>query len=227
MAISNYRWRVEIEAIIRKELKSELRSKSGLLSSGLFSVASVVAISLSGYSEKISGNLGAGLFWVTLLFSATISLPRSFILEEEAGTADLLRLMARPHAVFWGKALSNFAQMVLTGVVLSALFMLFTSLSVESALLYCLSLVGGCAALSVAVTLCGALVAQAANRGVLGAVIGIPILLPMVAMGVGAMRTAFGIGTMAGGYSSCLGLYAFAIVLGAAAPYLYAAVWKG
>ncbi|HEY3783444.1 MAG TPA: heme exporter protein CcmB [Fimbriimonadaceae bacterium] len=223
----NSTWQAEIGAVFRKELKTELRTKSGLFSSGLFSIIAVIAVALAGYGERIDPTMGAGLFWVTLLFSAMISLPRAFVSEEEAGTGDQLRLLARPHAVFWGKALFNMLLMAATSVVLSVMFVVFTNLKVDHLLLFALSLAGGCVALAISVTLCGALVAQATNRSALAGVIGIPLLLPFVAMGVGALRVSLGSGSVNSGLISCGGLYAFALLMGAAAPNLYAAIWKG
>jgi heme exporter protein B len=224
--ILNSSWRTEIAAVFEKELRTELRTKSGLYSSGLFSIVAVVAIAFASYGEKLDGTLGAGLFWVTLLFSSVISLPRSFIGEEESGTADLLRLMARPHSVFWGKVIFNLCLILITAVLLSILFLALTNLQISSLLLYIVALVGGSCGLAVAVTLCGALVAQASNRAALAGAIGIPLLLPLVAMGVSSSRAALGYGLFQGGMFSALGLYSFAILVGAAGPYLYAAVWK-
>ena len=213
--------------MFQKELRSELRTRTSFLSSGLFSVVAVVAISLATTGAKIDATVGAGLLWVTLLFSSIISLPRMFISEEESGTADLLRLMARPHAVYWGKTLFNCAQMLLTAFVLSFLFLMFVGLEVHGVPFYIVSIIGGCIALAFAVTLCGALVAGATNRSALAAAIAVPLLLPLVAVGVGAVRVAFGATSqVSGGWMSAMGLYAYGILLAATGPYLYAAVWK-
>jgi heme exporter protein B len=223
----NSTWRAEIGAVFRKELRTELRTKSGLFSSALFSIIAVIAVALAGYGEKIDPTMGAGLFWVTLLFSAMISLPRTFVSEEEAGTGDQLRLLARAHAVFWGKAIFNILLMAATSIVLSVMFVVFTNLKVDHISLFALSLAGGCVSLAISVTLCGALVSQAANRSALAGVIGIPLLLPFVAMGVGALRVSLGAGSVSSGEISCIGLYSFSVLMGAAAPNLYAAIWKG
>jgi heme exporter protein B len=219
-------WSREIGAIFRKELTSELRSKSGLMTAGLFGLVTVVAIALSANWMKMGGTLAAGLLWVALLFSASIALPRTFLIEEEQRTGDLLRLWARPHSVFWGKCLYNLAQMIATGFVLSFLFFALTHRQVNVPLLYVVSLIGGCASLAGAVTLCGALVAQAANRSAMAAAVAVPMLLPLVALGVSAMRVALGDGLMATGTQAAVGLIGYAAVTLALGPALFAAVWK-
>jgi heme exporter protein B len=203
-------WSREIKAIFRKEFESEIRTRSGLATVALFSLAAVVAIAFAAFNVRLSGSLASGLLWVTLLFTAAVALPRAFVVEEEQGTGDLLRLIARPEAVFWGKALYNLGLMLVTGAVLSILFFTLVGMGVENLGLYAICLVGSCASLAGAVTLCGALVAQAAGRGALAGAIAIPLLLPLVALGVAGMRVALGEGMLRGGQD----------------PALFAAVWK-
>lgn len=219
-------WSREIKAVFRKELQSEVRSKSGLMTAGLFGFVTVVAIALSSFGMSLKGTLAAGLMWVALLFAASLALPRTFLVEEEQRTGDLLRMWARPHSVFWGKCLFNLAQMVITGLLLSTLFFVMIERPIEVPWLYLMSLVGGTAALSGAVTLCGALVAQASNRSAMAAAISVPLLLPLVALGVSAMRASLGDGSLKSGLLAAEGLLGYAAVTLALGPYLFAAVWK-
>jgi heme exporter protein B len=155
-----------------------------------------------------------------------LSLPRAFVLEEETGTLDLLRLTARPHSIFWGKALFNLGQTLGIAVAASLLFIAFTGINVPRPDLFAGALVGGTASISAAVTLCSAIAAQAANRGTLAAAIAVPLLLPILQMGVSAMRAAFGAGLIGGGVTSVIGLIGYAIATMAVSPYIYAAIWK-
>ena len=84
-----------IRAIFLKEVRSEMRTKSGLTTTVLFSLFTVVTISLATFDLQISPQLGAGLLCVALLFAAIVALPRTLIIEEEQGTGDLLRLVAK------------------------------------------------------------------------------------------------------------------------------------
>jgi heme exporter protein B len=219
-------WRREVLAVLRKEATSELRSRSGLVTTGLFSLLTVISISMAAFGRSLSGNLAAGLIWVALAFASVVALPRTFLVEAEQGTDDFLHLTARPHAVFWGKLLYNLGLMLLTGAVLSFLFVGFTGLRVEVPWLFVLSLFGGCASLAGAVTLCGALVAQAANRAALAGVVSLPILLPLVFLGVSGMRVALGEGIYEGGVKAGIGIVAYAAATIAMGPHLYAAIWK-
>ena len=219
-------WSREIKAIFTKELRADFRSKTGLLTSALFGVFAVVAISFATASVTLDPTNAAALFWVVLLFNSMIALPRTFTAEEELVTGDLLRLVARPHAVFWGKMLYNLAQLLVSGVILGTMFFLFARVSVADPLLLALGLFGSCVTLAAGVTLSGALVAQASNRYALAAVVALPLLLPLTVIGVAALRVAFGEVGSTTGLRNGLGLLCYGIAAMAIGPYLYAQVWK-
>ncbi len=212
--------------MFNKELSSELRSKSGLMTAGLFGLVTVVAIAMSSFGITLGGTLASGLMWVALLFASAVAMPRIFLIEEEQRTGDLLRMWARPHAVFWGKCLYNVLQMLLTGLFLSALFFVLTSRAIEIGWLYFVSMFGGCIALASVVTLCGALVSQAANRSAMAAAISVPLLLPLVALGVSSMKVSLGDGSLPDGLKAGVGLIGYAALTMAVGPALFASVWK-
>lgn len=226
MPISSSSWPAEILAIFTKEVRTELRSRSGLMTAGLFSIVSVVAIAFASFGLALEGSLGAGLLWVALLFSSVVGLPRTFTIEEEQGTGDLLRMWARPHSVFWGKALYNLAQAVVAALVLSVLFLVLTNLTIAHPWLYLGSLFAGCCALAASVTLCGALVAQASNRAILAGAISVPMMLPLIALGIGSLKVALGSGTPESGVQAAIGLSMYAAAGFAIGPHLFAAVWR-
>jgi heme exporter protein B len=219
-------WTAEVRAIFRKEALCELRTRSGLLTAALFSCATVTAVSLTAFNRKLTPTGGAGLFWVALLFAAILILPRAFTLEAEQRTGDLLRLWARPHAVFWGKALFNLAQILAIAILLAFLFLLLTDLEVRHVGLFVLGIFGSSLALAGGVTLCGALVAAAPNRGLLAGTLALPLLIPLILFGVAAVKVAFGDGGFGGGLTAAIGLFGYGILSMAIGPYLYAAVWE-
>jgi len=222
-------WSKEILAVLRKEIQSEIRGKSGLLNSLLFSVVTVVTVSLSTFGHAISATFGAGMIWVALLFASAVALPRSFTLEEEQGTGDLLRLIARPHAVFWGKALYNLILILIVALVLGGLFLTLVTIKGDKPVvpwLFAVSLLGAGCALAGAVTLCGALVAQAANRSTLAGTISLPLLLPVLFLGVNGTRAGLGDGVLETGLTATVGLLCYGVASLAIGPYLFAEVWK-
>ncbi|MBX3119927.1 MAG: heme exporter protein CcmB [Fimbriimonadaceae bacterium] len=222
----NSGWKREIVAVLRKEVMAELRGRSGLLTSLLFSLVSIVAIAYATVNVEVTGRLASGLLWVTLLFSAVVALPRTFIVEEEQGTADLLRLWARPHAIYWGKLIFNFVQMFGTALLLSILFFFLMGIEVRQVALYLLALAFGCGALAGAVTLCGAIVAQASNRGTLAGAIALPLLVPLVAILIAATKFSLGDGLAEISWQATAGLGCYTVAALTLGPWIFQAIWK-
>lgn len=223
---SNRSWWDEIGAVIRKEAVSETRQKSGLLTAGLFAIVAVVAVAFASVGQTLTSGFASGLIWVTLLFCSVVAIPRIFLLEEEQGTGDLLRLSARPHSVFWGKSLFALFQLIIGGVIISVLFFGLTGVPLHGFGAYVLGMLGGCSALAGATSLCGALVAQASNRAVLSGAISLTLVLPLIALGVVATRTALEPQGARGGFEAILGLWGYAVATWAIGPHLFAAVWR-
>lgn len=222
----NSPWMREVAAVLGKEWRTEWRSRHGLFTSLLFILLASLASGLAASFHRPSPGLAAGMLVVTLLFAAVVALPRSFLIEDEQGTFDLLRLLAQPTTAFVGKALFGALQMVGSAVVVAVLFVNLTGVDVLRPGLFALALILEALALSGGVALCSALVLGASNRWVLAGAAAIPILAPQVFLAVGALRVALGEGSLMGGWQSVVGLAGFALVLLAGGPLLVQAVWS-
>ena len=182
-------WTAETGAIFRKEWQLELRTRYALNTVGLFAVTTLVVVSISlgpvGTSEDARPFLPV-LLWLILLFAASAGLPRTFVHEEEIGTAMALRLTARPSSLFCGKALYNLTLILALELLITPLFIAMLELPVTAPLeLLSILLLGGYG-LAVASTLIAAMVAQARARAPLFAVLAFPILLPLLKFAIDA-----------------------------------------
>jgi heme exporter protein C len=110
-------------AVARKDWIAESRSLSGLAGVGLFSLVTLAAISFSVGAFGADAGVLAALLWVLLLFSGLSGLAQGFVREVDAHTAPHLRLLATPHEVLAGKALSNLWLLVLVEVLVVPLFL--------------------------------------------------------------------------------------------------------
>lgn len=216
----------ETKAVFAKEAQAELRSRSGLFTIGLFCLGAVVSMALAAFNIKLNGSLVAGMLWTTLLFAAVVGLPRAMIIEEEQGTGDLLRLVARPEAVYYGKLAYNTALMLVTGLLVGTLFTVLVGVPVANVPLFIAAIAGGCCGLAGTVTLCGALVAQGANRSTVSGAIGIPLLLPMAVIGVSALRGSLDPMFADSAARSLGGLLGYALLTVVSGAPIFAATWK-
>lgn len=216
-----------VRAVYRKEAMSELRSRSGVLTAGLFGLVATVIAGFSGTSStRIDGSLAAGILWTVVLFAGVIVLPRTFLVEEEQGTGDLLRLIAEPEPVFWGKALFNATQMSLFTLIQVPILIALLRVEVTNWGLLFGGVGAGVLAMAGTVTLVGALVSQASNRAALAGAVALPLLVPLVILGIAAVKVSLGAGIDSLGLQALIGLICYSVASFAAGPLLFAAVWR-
>lgn len=218
-------WSREIGAVFRKEWRMESRSLSGISTTALLCFVSVVIIYSITADSTLNPMVGAGIYWVILVFAASVNLARTFIQEEESRTADFWRLMARPEAVFWGKSLFNMAQMTIATFVMSVLFVLMGHVKVEQPLTFVANALGGALAIASTVTMSGAIAAPASNRSALAAAISVPVLLFLVSMGVSGTATAFG-EPLHNGEKVSIIMFLYAFAVSTTGPVVYSKIWK-
>ena len=187
-------WAAEAAAVFAREWRAELRTRYALNTIALFALTTLVVLSVS------LGPLGAAgaeratvlpvLLWVLLLFAAAAGLPRAFVHEEESHSATALRLAATPSALFVGKLLYGAALLAALEALVAPLFLAMMQLAVARPALLVVALAAGGYGLAVASTLIAAIVAQARGKAALFAVLGFPVLLPLLLLAIELTRAA-------------------------------------
>ncbi|MFL6233148.1 MAG: heme exporter protein CcmB [Thermoanaerobaculia bacterium] len=187
-------WAAEAVAVFAKEWRSELRTRYGLNTLGLFAFTTLVVVSVSLGPLGVSLAQGTAvlpvLLWIILLFSAAAGLPRAFVHEEETQTATALRLAATPSALFCGKLLYGLTLTFALELLVTPLYLAMTSLTVKSPGLLAGVLAAGGFGLAAGSTLVAAIIAQARAKGTLFSVLAFPVLLPLLLIAVELSRGA-------------------------------------
>ena len=226
MSSTSSSWKNEITAVFMKEWKSESRSLSGITTTALLCLVSVVIANNITWTTSINPMVGAGIYWMILVFSASVSLTRTFLLEEDNRTADFWRLMARPEAVYWGKALFNILQMLIATALMSVAFIILVKVHIDDSLTFITTAIGGAISIAMTVTLAGAIAAPANNRYTLAAAISVPILIVLVNIGITGTATACGEG-LKDGQRAGIVMFAYAAAACSIGPVVYSKIWKG
>lgn len=202
-----------IALIASKDLRIELRSRVVFNHVLPFAVLVLIlfGFALDADSEALS-SFAPGLFWLAVLLAALLAVGRSLALERADGALDSFRMAdASPAAVFAGKALAVFVQLVVLEVVLGVGIVVFYGASLEKPGLLVAAGVLAAAGIASAGTLYGVVASQLAVRETILPLLLLPVLAPVL---IGATR-AFGdaFGTVAVDGWSWLGLLgAFAMV---------------
>jgi heme exporter protein B len=110
--------RPAVDALLRKELRLELRAPQAVPAMALFSVTTLVVFHFALQRGQVEGSLASGVLWVTLLLAAVIAVVRLFAAEREQGGIDgLLLAPVDRTALFVAKACAMFVFLVALEVV--------------------------------------------------------------------------------------------------------------
>ncbi len=213
-------------AVFVKDLRLELRSRYGLNTIFMFGLTTLAVVSFSlGQAALAPKTLGA-LFWIIIFFSAMSGLAQVFVREEEAQTAQTLRLAADPDAIFLGKLFFNFSLLIIMATVITPLFFIFTDAPTSGIINFLVILAIAIVDLCAGTTLVAAIIAKASVKGALFAVLAFPILLPMlIALTLSTEKILAG--ESLGEVSKLLQfLIAYAIVMITASIMLFKYVWQ-
>jgi heme exporter protein B len=175
-------------AILRKECRSEWRTRWGLNAALLFSVTTLTAVSFAVGRMPDRGDVLSALLWIVLLFAALASLAHAFVREVEGHTLSVLRLVASPTEIALGKLLFNLVFLLVLEIVTVPLFLTLMGAPPPRWGAFTSVLLLGTLGLAAAGTLIGALIAQTRSRGALFAAVSLPLLLPVLAAAVSGTR---------------------------------------
>ena len=171
----------EILSILRLEVALDLRQRASWGGMLLY-VVSAVYVSYLAVKGGLGVALWNALFWIILLFAAFNALSRSFQREDQ-GRQLYLHTMVHPRSVVMARTLYN----AFTMVVLSLLSLLFYALFLGTAVLegaglgqFLVAVVLGAIGFATVLTLIAAIAARAGNGLGLMAILGFPLVLPML-----------------------------------------------
>ena len=178
----------ELIAATHKDLLLSWRSRAQAVAVVVFGATTLLLLSFAvgPNSAALRQNAG-GFLWVALLLSSTLALAESSRLEiEQRALEGLLLLPASPRALFYGKAIANWLQLLLVGIgLIPVMIVLYDPGSANL-----LELVGvlalGTAALSAPGTLYAAMSSQARAQQVLLPLLLFPLVVPVLLAAVKA-----------------------------------------
>jgi heme exporter protein B len=189
--------RTAVVAVLRKELRVELRTLESVPAMTLFSVTTFVLFHFGLNRGSLDGDLASGVLWVTLLFAAMLGINRLFVADETEGGFDgFLMAPVDRTALLFAKALTLLIYLIALEVVAVpafALLLLAPPLhQTMPALLGVLALADlGIAAVG---TLVSAIAVRTRTRDLLGPLLALPMLMPVMLGAARASTPLFGAG---------------------------------
>jgi heme exporter protein B len=175
-------------AALRKELLLQWRTRAQLMAVFVFGASALLLFSFAvGPNADILRQFSAGFMWLGLLLSSTLTLAESYHAEmENRALEGLLLLPADPRALYYGKAIANWIQLMLLGVgLVPVMVILYDAGTMRiGALLLVIAL--GTAGLSAPGTLYAAMTAQVRSRQTLLPLLLFPLIVPALLASVKA-----------------------------------------
>ena len=186
-----------IGEIVRRDLLLAMRRRSDAAMSVFFLVIVVSLFPLGvGPEPAVLRTIGPGVLWVAALLACLLSLARVFTADYVDGKLEQMVLVPQPLAVLVvGKVFAHWVISGLPIVLLSPLLGLQFGLSGESLGVLVMSLLLGTPALSMIGTIGAALVLGVRGSGLLVALLVLPLYVPVLIFGAGAVTSSMaGIG---------------------------------
>ena len=203
-----------VGAVLRKELRLELRAPQAVPAMALFSVTTLVVFHFALQRGQVDGDLAAGVLWVTLLFAAMLGTSRLFVADHEEGGLDgfLLAPVDRT-ALLVAKALALLgflAAVEIVAVPAFGLLLLGPTPDAGAIASLVVVLLFADAGIAVVGTLVSALAVQTRARDLLVPLLALPLLIPVVIAAAKATTPLFlagGAEALPGRWLAILGLY--------------------
>ncbi|MEX2117492.1 MAG: heme exporter protein CcmB, partial [Bacteroidota bacterium] len=210
-----------------KDVRSELRTRYALNALLMFVVITVAIILFALRGEQPGPTVLAGMFWVSVFFTAMSGLSRSFVSEEERGTTMTLQLIASPTTVYFGKLLFNAAlTLVLVAGVTVVYLIVFPAFQITEMNVFLLTVFLGSLGLASAATIIAAIIAKAGSRGTLYPVLSFPILIvPLMTVMSATVKSLEGI-PFSEATVDFVVLISYVMVMTAGSVLLFDYVWK-
>ena len=175
-------------AALRKEMLLQWRTRTQFMAVFVFGATALLLFSFGvGPNSEILRQFSAGFLWLGLLLSSTLTLAESFHAEmENRALEGLLLLPADPRALYYGKALANWIQLVLLGSALVPVMVVLYDAGTTRLPALLLVIALGTAGLSAPGTLYAAMTAQVRAKQTLLPLLLFPLIVPALLASVKA-----------------------------------------
>jgi heme exporter protein B len=175
-------------AALRKELLLQWRTRAQFMAVFVFGASSLLLFSFAvGPNAEILRQFSAGFLWLGLLLSSTLTLAESFHAEmENRALEGLLLLPADPRAIYYGKTIANWIQLVLLGATLVPVMVILYDAGTTKIGPLLLVIALGTAGLAAPGTIYAAMTAQVRSKQTLLPLLLFPLIVPALLASVKA-----------------------------------------
>lgn len=176
--------------LLKKDILLELRQQHNIYGIILYIASTIFVLFLSLNDKSIDADIWNGLFWVIQLFICINAVAKSF-LQEDRGKMLYYFTIVSPVQFIMAKILYNVLLMIGMSVISLCLYCIFLTNPISNMFVFVGIVVLGGASISLVFTLMSAIAAKANQNAALIAILGFPIILPLLLMLMQLSKTAF------------------------------------
>lgn len=165
-------------ALLRKEVIIEWRHKNSIAGILMY-VISTVFISYMSFAGILPSHTWNALFWIIMVFASVNAIAKSFM-SESRGLQLFYYLLADPQQYILSKIVFNTVFLMAVALLCFLFYSMLLGNPVMDIGMYLIGIVFGSMAFASILTLISAIAARANNSVTLMAVLGIPLLLPLL-----------------------------------------------
>ena len=179
-------------ALLKRDVRLALRSGGGAGSALLFYLAVVVAMPFAiGPNSEMLANIGGAVLWIGALLASLLGLERVFQVDREDGSLDAFMMCTQPlAALVFIKSLSHWLVTGLPLALISPVFSLFLTMEPRAIAATFVTLLVGTPAISFIGAVGAAVTVGLPRGGLLLSILVLPLCIPVLIFGVGAVRGA-------------------------------------
>ena len=217
----------EVIALFRKEIIIELRMQYALSGMVLYLVSSIFLGYITFSLGRASMNPATWnvLFWIIMLFVATNSIAKSFI-QESRERLLYYYTVANPLSIIVSKLLFNGLLMLVLSIAAVLVYFLLLGNPVSDLTLFLANLALGAIGFSATFTMISSIASKASNSGTLMAILGFPIVLPMLLLMIKISRNAIDGLDRVASYDEIATLSAIIIIAISTSILLFPYLWR-
>lgn len=216
-----------IKHFIFKELKQEWRNRYALNGIVLYLTCTIFIcyLSFNVRANTFSPALWNALFWIIILFAAINAVAKSFM-SESKGRQLYYYTLVSPRVIIVARTLYNAMLMTVLALLGLAFYSLVMGNPVADITLFILNVVLASVGFSAALTLISAIASKAGGNQALMAILGFPVLLPMLLIVIKISKNAMDGLERAVSLDELFTLLAINLITGALSYLLFPYLWR-
>lgn len=212
-----------IISLIKKDIYLDWSQRFQFSSLLLYSLLTIYIVYINFF--EASPKIWNILLWIILLFTSINAIAKSFI-AEDASRFIFYYTLARPAEILIAKIIYNILLMLLITVLSVLFYSLFIGYPVQHTLLFFLTLVIGSIGFSTTLTILSMIVSKAGGNISLMAILGMPLLIPLIAMLVRLSYSTLEVQSQLSYSKEFLSITVFVTLLGATSYLLFPYIWR-